>query len=82
MDMRVDHRRHHGLTGEIDVRRAGRHGDGAFLSDGGNLAVLNDERTALDGGAGVTDNEARAFVNLRVDRTARSARTQQSIRTH
>jgi hypothetical protein len=60
MAMRVDDRRHDGLAGEIDARRAGRKRHLAVSTDCREAAVLDDEGGILDGAA-VANDESRAF---------------------
>jgi hypothetical protein len=65
VDVRVDHRRHHRLAGQIDVHRARRHRDRALASDRRDAAALHDQRAVVDRRARVADDQARAFVDDR-----------------
>jgi len=57
MAVRIDDRRHHGLAGEIDARRAGGRRNLASSSNRRDAAVLDDESRILDRGAAVAGDE-------------------------
>ncbi len=71
--VRIDDRRHHGLAGQIDARRARRHRHLASLADRRDAAVLNDESNVFDRRAAVTDDQPRPFEHRRAGRTRRLA---------
>ena len=50
----IDLARHHGLAGQVDVRRPNRHPQFAALAYLSKLAILDDEGGVLDGWAAVT----------------------------
>ena len=57
----IDLARHHGLAGQVDVRRPNRDPQLAALAYLGELAILDDESGVLDGRAVVTCDQPRAF---------------------
>ena len=65
MAVRVDERRHHGLAGEIDAARAGRHAHGAASADLGDAVAFDHEGCVLDRRAAVAGDQARAFEHGR-----------------
>ena len=73
MAVRIDDRRHHGLAGEIDARRAGGRRHLAPSSDRRDAGVLDDECRILDGSAAVACDEASALEQGRAGRPGRLA---------
>jgi hypothetical protein len=57
----IDLARHHGLAGQVDVRRPNRHPQFTALAYLGELAILDDECGVLDGWAVVTCDHPRAY---------------------
>ena len=60
MPVGIDDRRHHGLAGKINARRAGRNHHLAVAADHREAAVLDNEGGILDGAA-IAHDEAGAF---------------------
>src|SRR5258708_4632094 len=73
MAVRIDDRRHHGLAGEIDARRACRCRHLASSSDRRDAAVPDDESRILDGGAAVAGDEPCPLAHRRAGRPGRGA---------
>ena len=61
MVVRVDERRHHGLAGQVDARRARGHAHVGRAADRRETVPCDDKGGVLDGSASVADDDARAF---------------------
>src|SRR5262249_15116005 len=61
----VDHSRDDRLAAQSDARSAGRYRDAILTADGGDAAVLDNERSAVDWSAPVADDQTPAFVRDR-----------------
>jgi hypothetical protein len=74
MDVRVDQRGHHRLSGERDPRGAGGRRQIPFPADPGEAVVLDDERGVLDRRRAIADYQSCAFKQRRWCRRRLAAR--------